>query len=139
MVFSTDMFLTELKRVVEGTVNDITNDVVQDAITVAGRLKENDDDVVGHMQEIGQLAEVITNTDYDGKHLLAEFNRLFYERHGQHKHQATALDAMKIITHIDENIEDIAPHLMWLFEDADETIPSIFRSSFITSSESQTI
>lgn len=139
MVFSTDMFLTELKRVVEGTVNDITNDVVQDAITVAGRLKENDDDVVGHMQEIGQLAEVIANTDYDGKHLLAEFNRLFYERHGQHKHQATALDAMKIITHIDENIEDIAPHLMWLFEDADETIPSIFRSSFITSSESQTI
>lgn len=139
MVFSTDMFLTELKRVVEGTVNDITNDVVQDAITVAGRLKKDDDDVVGHMQEIGQLAEVIANTDYDGKHLLAEFNRLFYERHGQHKHQATALDAMKIITHIDENIEDIAPHLMWLFEDADETIPSIFRSSFITSSESQTI
>lgn len=139
MVFSTDMFLTELKRVVEGTINDITNDMVQDAITVAGRLKEDDDDAVGHMQEIGQLAEVIANTDYDGKHLLAEFNRLFFERHGQHKHQATALDAMKIITHIDENIEDIAPHLMWLFEDDDQTIPSIFRSSFITSSESQTI
>jgi len=129
MNFNTDVFLSSLKEMLDGLSNDFSNDMVHDAMIVATRLKENDGDALNHMREIGDLAQITINLQHDCQTLFNEFDKRF---HFNREHCVTALDAMKIITEIGNDIDDIAPHISWLFEPEDECIPSIFRNSFVS-------
>ena len=129
MNFNTDVFLSSLKEMLDGLSNDFSNDMVHDAIIVATHLKENDGDALNHMREIGDLAQITINLQHDCQTLFNEFDKRF---RFNSEHCVTALDAMKIITEIGNDIDDIAPHISWLFEPEDECIPSIFRNSFVS-------
>ena len=140
MVFSTDKFITTIRKQLDGIADDFTNDMIHDAIIVATRLKENDDDALTHMNEISTLAEMCTNMRHDCDALANAFEDLFRREHGSGKEAATGLDAMRIITEISNDINVIAPHISWLFEDGDCTIiQNIYNSSFFAPVEGQPV
>ena len=140
MVFSTDKFLTTIRKQLDGIADDFTNDMIHDAIIVATRLQEDDDDALTHMNEISTLAEMCTNMRHDCDALANAFEDVFRREHGSGKEAATGLDAMKIITEIGNDINDIAPHISWLFEDSDCTIiQNIYNSSFFAPVEGQPV
>ena len=140
MVFSTDKFITTIRKQLDGIADDFTNDMIHDAIIVATRLKEDDDDALTHMNEISTLAEMCTNMRYDCNALANEFEEAFRREHGSGKEAATGLDAMKIITEIGNDINIIAPHISWLFEDSDCTIiQNIYNDSFFAPAEGQPV
>ena len=136
MEFSTDKFLTTIRKQLDGIADDFTNDMIHDAKIVATRLEEDDDDALDHMNEISSLAEMCTNMRYDCDALANAFEATFRREHGSGKEAATGLDAMKSITTISNDINVIAPHISWLFEDSDCTIiQNIYNSSFIETFE----
>ena len=140
MVFSTDKFITTIRKQLDGIADDFTNDMIHDAIIVATRLKEDDDDALDHMNEISTLAEMCTNMRHDCDALANAFEDVFRREHGSGKEAATGLDAMKIITEISNDINVIAPHISWLFEDGDCTIiQNIYNSSFFAPVEGQPV
>ena len=140
MVFSTDKFTLELRMQLTQIADDFVNDMIHDAIIVATRLKEDDDDALTHMNEISTLAEMCTNMRYDCNALANEFEEAFRREHGSGKEAATGLDAMKIITEIGNDINVIAPHISWLFEDSDCTIiQNIYNDSFFAPAEGQPV
>ena len=140
MVFSTDKFITTIRKQLDGIADDFTNDMIHDAIIVATRLKEDDDDALDHMNEISTLAEMCTNMRHDCDALANAFEDVFRREHGSGKEAATGLDAMKIITEISNDINVIAPHISWLFEDGDCTIiQNIYNSSFFAPAEGQPV
>ena len=140
MVFSTDKFITTIRKQLDGIADDFTNDMIHDAIIVATRLKEDDDDALTHMNEISTLAEMCTNMRHDCDALANAFEDVFRREHGSGKEAATGLDAMRIITEISNDINVIAPHISWLFEDGDCTIiQNIYNSSFFAPVEGQTV
>ena len=140
MVFSTDKFITTIRKQLDGIADDFTNDMIHDAVIVATRLKEDDDDALDHMNEISSLAEMCTNMKYDCDALANAFEATFRREHGSGKEAATGLDAMRIITTISNDINVIAPHISWLFEDGDCTIiQNIYNSSFFAPVEGQPV
>ena len=140
MVFSTDKFITTIRKQLDGIADDFTNDMIHDAIIVATRLQEDDDDALDHMNEISTLAEMCTNMRHDCDALANAFEDVFRREHGSGKEAATGLDAMRIITEIGNDINIIAPHISWLFEDGDCTIiQNIYNSSFFAPAEGQPV
>ena len=140
MVFSTDKFITTIRKQLDGIADDFTNDMIHSAIIVATRLKEDDDDALTHMNEISTLAEMCTNMRHDCDALANAFEDVFRREHGSGKEAATGLDAMRIITEISNDINVIAPHISWLFEDGDCTIiQNIYNSSFFAPAEGQPV
>ena len=140
MVFSKDKFITTIRNQLDGIEDDFTNDMIHDAKIVATRLEEDDDDALTHMNEISTLAEMCTNMRYDCNALANEFEEAFRREHGSGKEAATGLDAMKIITEISNDINNIAPHISWLFEDDDcSIIQNIYNSSFFAPAEGQPV
>ena len=128
-VFSTDKFLSALKQTLDDIAGGFETDMINDAKIVAARLKEGKGNTMSHMQEIGDLAEMVSNHNHDCRVLFEEFNkRLKFCR--INKKPANALDAMAIITDIGRN--NPAPHVEWLFEPGDMTLQNIFNDSFIT-------
>lgn len=129
-VFSTDKFLSALKQTLDDIAGGFETDMISDAKIVATRLMTpacRNDNAISHMQEIGMLAEMLSNCSHDCRVLFEEFNDRFSEIN---KEQANALDAMAIITDIGRN--NPAPHVEWLFESSDMTLQNIFNDSFIT-------
>ena len=140
MVFSTDKFITTIRKQLDGIADDFINDMIHDAKIVATSLEENDDDALTHMNEISTLAEMCTNMRHDCDALANAFEDLFRREHGSGKEAATGLDAMRIITEISNDINVIAPHISWLFEDSDCTIiQNIYNSSFFAPAEGQPV
>ena len=142
MVFSTDKFITTIRKQLEGIADDFVNDMCDDAGIVASRLidETNDNKRLDHMNEISTLAEMCTNMRYDCNALASAFEDVFRREHGSGKEAATGLDAMKIITEIGNDINVIAPHISWLFEDSDCTIiQNIYNSSFFAPAEGQPV
>ncbi len=140
MVFSTDKFTLEFRKQLNQIADDFVNDMIHDAVIVANRLKEDDDDALTHMNEIGSLAEMCTNMKYDCDALANAFEDVFRREHGSGKEAATGLDAMRIITEISNDINVIAPHISWLFEDSDcNIIQNIYNSSFFAPVEGQPV
>ena len=140
MVFSTDKFITTIRKQLDGIADDFTNDMIHDDIIVATRLKEDDDDALTYMNEISTLAEMCTNMRHDCNALASAFEDVFRREHGSGKEAATGLDAMKIITEIGNDINVIAPHISWLFEDSDCTIiQNIYNDSFFAPAEGQPV
>ena len=140
MVFSTDKFITTIRKQLDGIADDFTNDMIHDAKIVATRLEEDDDDALDHMNEISSLAEMCTNMKYDCNALADAFEATFRREHGSGKEAATGLDAMRIITEISNDINKIAPHISWLFEDSDcNIIQNIYNSSFFAPVEGQPV
>ena len=142
MVFSTDKFITTIKKQLEGIADDYVNDMCDDACIVARRLvaETNDAKCLDHMNEISTLAEMCTNMRYDCNALANAFEDVFRREHGSGKEAATGLDAMRIITTISNDINVIAPHISWLFEDGDCTIiQNIYNSSFFAPVEGQPV
>lgn len=129
-VFNTDKFLSALKQTLDDIASGFENEVIIDAKIIATKLKENDDDSISYMQEIGMLAEMVSNHNHDCRVLFEEFDNKFRKLHGEGKEQANALDAMAIITDIGRS--NITPHVEWLFEPHDMTLQNIFNDSFIT-------
>ena len=140
MVFSTDKFITTIRKQLDGIADDFINDMIHDAKIVATRLEEDDDDALTHMNEISTLAEMCTNMRHDCDALANAFEDVFRREHGSGKEAATGLDAMRIITEISNDINVIAPHISWLFEDGDCTIiQNIYNSSFFAPAEGQPV
>ena len=140
MVFSTDKFITTIRKQLDGIADDFVNDMIHDAIIVATRLEEDDDDALDHMNEISTLAEMCTNMRHDCDALANAFEDVFRREHGSGKEAATGLDAMRIITEISNDINVIAPHISWLFEDSDCTIiQNIYNDSFFAPAEGQPV
>ena len=140
MVFSTDKFITTIRKQLDGIADDFINDMIHDDKIVATMLEENDDDALTHMNEISTLAEMCTNMRHDCDALANAFEDVFRREHGSGKEAATGLDAMKIITEIGNDINDIAPHISWLFEDSDCTIiQNIYNDSFFAPAEGQPV
>ena len=140
MVFSTDKFITTIRKQLDGIADDFINDMIHDAKIVATSLEENDDDALTHMNEISTLAEMCTNMRHDCDALANAFEDVFRREHGSGKEAATGLDAMKIITEIGNDINVIAPHISWLFEDSDCTIiQNIYNDSFFAPAEGQPV
>ena len=140
MVFSTDKFITTIRKQLDGIADDFINDMIHDAKIVATRLEEDDDDALTHMNEISTLAEMCTNMRHDCNALASAFEDIFRREHGSGKEAATGLDAMKIITEISNDINVIAPHISWLFEDGYCTIiQNIYNSSFFAPVEVQPV
>ena len=142
MVFSTDKFITTIRKQLDGIADDFVNDMCDDACIVARRLvaETNDAKCLDHMNEISTLAEMCTNMRYDCNALANEFEEAFRREHGSGKEAATGLDAMRIITEISNNINVIAPHISWLFEDSDCTIiQNIYNDSFFAPAEGQPV
>jgi hypothetical protein len=119
--------------------NNFVDDMCNDASIVSKRLIEDftvdNTKCLKHMSEIGTLANMATNFQHDCKALYDEFDKRFRYDHGDQKHSATALDAMKIITEIGNDIDNIAPHIGFLFEPNDECLPSLFRDAFVSTFE----
>ena len=70
MVFSTDKFMSELRKRLDMIANDFEGDMVGDGIINAERMIHDNqfgdpDKVFEAMQEIGTLAEMITNMHHD--------------------------------------------------------------------------
>ena len=140
MVFSTDKFITTIRKQLDGIADDFINDMIHDAKIVATRLEEDDDDALTHMNEISTLAEMCTNMRHDCDALANAFEDVFRREHGSGKEAATGLDAMRIITEISNDINKIAPHISWLFEDDDcSIIQNIYNSSFFAPAEGQPV
>ena len=140
MVFSTDKFITTIRKQLDGIADDFINDMIHDAKIVATRLEEDDDDALTHMNEISTLAEMCTNMRHDCNALASAFEDVFRREHGSGKEAATGLDAMRIITEISNDINVIAPHISWLFEDSDCTIiQNIYNNSFFAPAEGQPV
>ena len=140
MVFSTDKFITTIRKQLDGIADDFINDMIYDAKIVATRLEEDDDDALTHMNEISTLAEMCTNMRHDCNALASAFEDVFRREHGSGKEAATGLDAMRIITEISNDINVIAPHISWLFEDSDCTIiQNIYNDSFLAPAEGQPV
>ena len=140
MVFSTDKFITTIRKQLDRIADDFINDMIHDAKIVATRLEEDDDDALTHMNEISTLAEMCTNMRHDCNALASAFEDVFRREHGSGKEAATGLDAMRIITEISNDINVIAPHISWLFEDGDCTIiQNIYNSSFFAPAEGQPV
>ena len=140
MVFRTDKFITTIRKQLDGIADDFINDMIHDAKIVATRLEENDDDALTHMNEISTLAEMCTNMRHDCDALANAFEDVFRREHGSGKEAATGLDAMRIITEISNDINVIAPHISWLFEDSDCTIiQNIYNDSFFAPAEGQPV
>ena len=140
MVFSTDKFITTIRKQLDGIADDFINDMIHDAKIVATRLEEDDDDALTHMNEISTLAEMCTNMRHDCNDLASVFEDVFRREHGSGKEAATGLDAMRIITEISNDINVITPHISWLFEDGDCTIiQNIYNSSFFAPAEGQPV
>ena len=140
MVFSTDKFITTIRKQLDGIADDFINDMIHDAKIVATRLEEDDDDALTHMNEISTLAEMCTNMRHDCDALANAFEDLFRREHGSGKEAATGLDAMRIITEISNDINVIAPHISWVFEDSDCTIiQNIYNDSFFAPAEGQPV
>ena len=141
MVFSTDRFMSTLKQTLDNIAKDFQGEMIGDGITNAEalihdhELINNDSNLITYMKEIGTLADMTTNMSHDCKVLFDEFDKRFRYDHGEGKHSATALDAMRIITEIGNDIDNIAPHLGYLFEPDDNCFPSIFNDSFVTTFE----
>lgn len=137
MNFSTDKFMRGLREMLNTMKNDFVTDMCDDACAVSRRLIDEEDNAkcVKHMNEISTLANMATNFQHDCKALYDEFDKRFRYDHGDKKHSATAFDAMKIITEISGDIQNIAPHIEFLFEPSDECIPSLFRDAFVTTFE----
>ena len=137
MNFSTDKFMRGLWEMLDGMKNDFVNDMCNDACIVSRRIVDETDNAqcLKHMSEIGTLADMAINFQHDCKVLYDEFDKRFRFDHGEGKHSATALDAMKIITEIGSDIDNIAPHIGFLFEPDDECLPSLFRDAFISTFE----
>lgn len=134
MNFSTDKFMTQVKEQLTQIADDFVNDMCDDACSVSRRLidETDNDKCLGHMNEVGTLAEMCTNMRHDCDALANAFEAIFRREHGSGKEAATGLDAMKIITQISNDINVIAPHISWLFEDSDCTIiQNIYNSAFI--------
>jgi len=129
-VFSTDRFLSTLKQTLTDIASGFENEVIIDAKIIATKLKENDDDSISYMQEIGMLAEMVSNHNHDCRVLFEEFDNRFRKLHSEGKEQANALNAMAIITDIGRS--NSVPHVEWLFEPDDMTLQNIFNDSFIT-------
>ena len=145
MVFSTDKFMAEIGRSLSGLADDYINDMADDANIVARRLIDETDNkkALAHMNEISTLAEMCTNMKHDCKALESAFDGMFRCEHGNGKEAATGLDAMKIITEIGNDINKIAPHISWLFEDDDyiggNIIQNIYNDSFFAPAEGQPV
>ena len=140
MVFSTDKFITTIRKQLDGIADDFIDDMIHDAKIVATRLEEDDVDALTHMNEISTLAEMCTNMRHDCDTLANAFEEAFRREHGSGKEAATGLDAMKIITEIGNDINVIAPHISWLFEDSGCTIiQNIYNSSFFAPVEGQPV
>ena len=140
MVFSTDKFITTIRKQLDGIADDFINDMIHDAKIVATRLEEDDDDALTHMNEISTLAEMCTNMRHDCDALANAFESIFRREHGSGKEAATGLDAMRIITEISNDINKIAPRISWLFEDDDcNIIQNIYNSSFFAPAEGQPV
>ena len=140
MVFSTDKFITTIRKQLDGIADDFINDMIHDAKIVATRLEEDDDDALTHMNEISTLAEMCTNMRHDCNALASAFEDVFRREHGSGKEAATGLDAMRIITEISNDINVIAPHISWLFEDSECTIiQNIYNDSFFAPAEGQPV
>ena len=140
MVFSTDKFITTIRKQLDRIADDFINDMIHDAKIVATSLEENDDDALTHMNEISTLAEMCTNMRHDCDALANAFEDVFRREHGSGKEAATGLDAMKIITEIGNDINVIAPHISWLFEDSHCTIiQNIYNDLFFAPAEGQPV
>ena len=140
MVFSTDKFITTIRKQLDRIADDFINDMIHDAKIVATRLEEDDDDALTHMNEISTLAEMCTNMRHDCNALASAFEDVFRREHGSGKEAATGLDAMRIITEISNDINKIAPHISWLFEDDDcNIIQNIYNNSFFAPAEGQPV
>ena len=142
MVFSTDRFITTIRKQLEGIADDFVNDMADDACIVARRLVDetNNAKCLEHMNEISTLAEMCTNMRHDCDALANTFEAIFRREHGSGKEAATGLDAMKIITEVGNDINIIAPHISWLFEDSDCTIiQNIYNDSFFAPAEGQPV
>ena len=137
--------MSELRKRLDMIANDFEGDVVGDGIINAERMIHDNqfgdpDKVFEAMQEIGTLAEMITNMHHDCDALANAFEAVFRREHGSGKEAATGLDAMKIITEIGNDINDIAPHISWLFEDSDcNIIQNIYNDSFFAPAEGQPV
>lgn len=133
MNFSTDNFMRGLWEMLDTMKNDFVTDMCDDACTLSRRIVDetNNAKCLVLMNEVSTLASMATNFQHDCKALHNEFDKRFRYDHGDQKHSATTLDAMKIITEIGNDIDNIAPHLGFLFEAGDECIPSIFRDAFV--------
>ena len=82
MVFSTDKFITTIRKQLDGIADDFINDMIHDAKIVATRLEEDDDDALTHMNEISTLAEMCTNMKHDCEALENAFAGMFRREHG---------------------------------------------------------
>ena len=142
MVFSTDKFIAEIEKLLSQIADDFVGDMADDANIVARRLSNeiNNEKALAHMNEISTLAEMCTNMKHDCKALESAFAGMFRREHGSGKEAATGLDAMRIITEISNDINKIAPHISWLFEDDDcNIIQNIYNSSFFAPAEGQPV
>ena len=126
--------MTQIRKQLNGIADDFIDDMCNDACIVSRRIVDelDNDKCLNHMNEISSLAEMCTNMKYDCDALTNAFEDAFRREHGSGKEAATGLDAMRIITTISNDINIIAPHISWLFEDSDCTIiQNIYNSSFI--------
>jgi hypothetical protein len=142
MVFSTDRFMTEIGNQLNQIATDFISDMCDDACIVSRRLidETNNDKCLDHMNEISTLAEMCTNMKHDCEALENAFTGMFRREHGSGKEAATGLDAMRIITEISNDINKIAPHISWLFEDSDcNIIQNIYNNSFFAPAEGQPV
>jgi len=142
MVFSTDRFMTEIGKQLNQIADDFVNDMADDAHIVARCLtgELDNEKALAHMNEISTLAEMCTNMKHDCKALESAFAGMFRREHGSGKEAATGLDAMRIITEISNDINKIAPHISWLFEDDDcNIIQNIYNNSFFAPAEGQPV
>lgn len=142
MVFSTDRFMTEIGKQLDQIADDFINDMCDDACRVSHSIigETDNDKCLDHMNKISTLAEMCTNMKHDCKALESAFAGMFRREHGSGKEAATGLDAMRIITEISNDINKIAPHISWLFEDDDcNIIQNIYNSSFFAPAEGQPV
>ncbi len=65
--------------------------------------------------------------------LFSAFEAEFMSKYGSGIDEATGLDAMKIIVAISNDIDQIAPHISWLFEDKEcsNIIERVYNNSFL--------
>jgi len=142
MVFSTDKFIAEIGKRLTQIADDFIDNMCDDACIVSRRLidETNNDKCLVHMDEISTLAEMCTNMKHDCKALENAFAGMFRREHGSGKEAATGLDAMRIITEIGNDINKIAPHISWVFEDEEcNIIQNTYNSSFFAPAEGQPV
>ena len=84
MEFSTDKFMTAIRKQLNGIADDFINDMCDDACIVSRRLidETNNDKCLNHMNEISSLAEMCTNMKYDCDALVNAFEDVFRREHG---------------------------------------------------------